>query len=79
MHQVFRAARVIPVLTIEKLADAVPLARALAQGGLTVLEVTLRTAAALDAIAAIGREVPEVVVGAGTVLRAADVTRALAG
>ena len=78
MHQVFRAARVIPVLTIEKLADAVPLARALAQGGLTVLEVTLRTAAALDAIAAIGREVPEVVVGAGTVLRAADVTRALA-
>jgi 2-dehydro-3-deoxyphosphogluconate aldolase / (4S)-4-hydroxy-2-oxoglutarate aldolase len=78
MHAIFRATRVIPVLTIEREADAVPLARALAKGGLTVLEVTLRTAAAPAAIAAINREVPEVTVGAGTVLRAADVTRALA-
>jgi 2-dehydro-3-deoxyphosphogluconate aldolase/(4S)-4-hydroxy-2-oxoglutarate aldolase len=78
MHEIFRATRVIPVLTIEREADAVPLARALARGGLTVLEVTLRTKAAAAAISAIGREVPEIVVGAGTVLRAADVTRALA-
>jgi 2-dehydro-3-deoxyphosphogluconate aldolase/(4S)-4-hydroxy-2-oxoglutarate aldolase len=76
MDAIFRAARVIPVLTIERESDAVPLARALARGGLTLLEVTLRTPVAPAAIAAIAREVPEVVVGAGTVLRAADVTRA---
>jgi 2-dehydro-3-deoxyphosphogluconate aldolase / (4S)-4-hydroxy-2-oxoglutarate aldolase len=78
MHEIFAATRVIPVLTIERLADAVPLARALARGGLKLLEVTLRTAAATAAIGAIAREVPEVAVGAGTVLRGADVTRALA-
>lgn len=78
MHEIFRATRVIPVLTIDREADAVPLAHALARGGLTVLEVTLRTPVAPAAIAAIRREVPEVVVGAGTVLRASDVTRALA-
>ena len=61
-------APVIPVLTIDKVSDAVPLARALVKGGLRVLEVTLRTGAALDAIAAIARDVPDAVVGAGTVL-----------
>jgi 2-dehydro-3-deoxyphosphogluconate aldolase/(4S)-4-hydroxy-2-oxoglutarate aldolase len=78
MHRIFDGTRVIPVLTIERESDAVPLARALAQGGLTVIEVTLRTPAAPAAIAAIARELPEVTVGAGTILRAADVTRALA-
>jgi 2-dehydro-3-deoxyphosphogluconate aldolase/(4S)-4-hydroxy-2-oxoglutarate aldolase len=77
MHAIFRATKVIPVVTIDNVADAVPLARALARGGLNVIEVTLRTAAAPTAIAAIARDVPEVVVGAGTVLRDSDVTRAL--
>jgi 2-dehydro-3-deoxyphosphogluconate aldolase/(4S)-4-hydroxy-2-oxoglutarate aldolase len=70
-------APVIPVLTISRLEDAVPLARALVEGGLPVLEVTLRTAIACDAIAAIAREVPDAVVGAGTVLNADDLARAL--
>jgi 2-dehydro-3-deoxyphosphogluconate aldolase / (4S)-4-hydroxy-2-oxoglutarate aldolase len=71
-------APVVPVLTIERLADAVPLARALVKGGLPVLEITLRTEAALAALAAIAAEVPDAVVGAGTVLQprqVADVIR----
>jgi 2-dehydro-3-deoxyphosphogluconate aldolase/(4S)-4-hydroxy-2-oxoglutarate aldolase len=66
------AARMLPVLTVGRAADAVPLARALLAGGLSVLEVTLRTEAALAAIQAIRAEVPEAVVGAGTLTRAAD-------
>ena len=62
------AAGVIPVIVIEKEAQAVPLAKALVRGGLPVLEVTFRTQAAAGAIAAIRREVPEAVVGAGTLL-----------
>ncbi len=63
-------APVIPVLTIENRESAVPLARALVKGGLPVLEITLRTDAALGALEAIAAEVPEAVVGAGTVLTA---------
>lgn len=70
-------APVIPVLTVERVADAVPLARALVKGGLPVLEITLRTGAALEALAAIAREVPEAVVGAGTVLDEAQVRQAM--
>jgi len=70
-------APVIPVLTIDRLADAVPLARALARGGLPVLEVTLRTGVALEALAAMAREVPEAVIGAGTVLEAAQLRQAI--
>ena len=66
-------APVIPVLTIEQPADAVPLARALVKGGLPVLEITLRTATAMAALEAIAKEVPQAVVGAGTVLEAAQV------
>jgi 2-dehydro-3-deoxyphosphogluconate aldolase / (4S)-4-hydroxy-2-oxoglutarate aldolase len=77
MHAIFRETKVVPVVTIENAADAVPLARALARGGLNVIEVTLRTPAAPDSIAAIARDVPEVMVGAGTILRGSDVTRAL--
>jgi 2-dehydro-3-deoxyphosphogluconate aldolase/(4S)-4-hydroxy-2-oxoglutarate aldolase len=69
---------VIPVLTIERAADAVPLARALAAGGLPVIEVTLRTKAAIDAIKAIAAEVPDCVVGVGTVTRTADIASAIA-
>ena len=76
MHEIFRGVAVIPVLTVLRAADAVPLAAALRRGGLRVLEVTLRTPESLAAIAAIARHVTDVVVGAGTVLSAADVSRA---
>lgn len=66
-------APVIPVLTIERVEDAAPLARALVAGGLKALEVTLRTKAALAAIEAIAHGVPEAVVGVGTVTREADI------
>lgn len=59
---------VVPVVVVEELAHAVPLARALARGGLTVVELTLRTPVALDAIRAIAAEVPEVLIGAGTIV-----------
>ncbi len=78
MYALFADASVIPVLTVEREADAVPLARALYEGGLGVIEVTFRTPAAAAAIAAIVREVPQVVVGAGTLLRAADIAAARA-
>lgn len=61
---------VIPVLTIEDVAHAIPLARALLDGGIGVVEVTLRTQAGLQAIAAMANSIPEMVVGAGTVLTA---------
>lgn len=61
-------APVVPVVVVEDVADAVPLARALVAGGLPAIEVTLRTPAALDAIRAITAEVPDAVVGAGTVI-----------
>jgi 2-dehydro-3-deoxyphosphogluconate aldolase/(4S)-4-hydroxy-2-oxoglutarate aldolase len=66
------AAPVMPVLTIARLEDAVPLARALVDNGLVVLEVTMRTPIAREAIARIAKEVPTAIVGAGTVLRADD-------
>jgi 2-dehydro-3-deoxyphosphogluconate aldolase/(4S)-4-hydroxy-2-oxoglutarate aldolase len=63
---------VIPVIVIDRLDDAVPLARALVAGGVKVLEVTLRTPVALAAIEAMVREVPGAIVGAGTIRSAAD-------
>jgi len=68
LNRILAAAPVIPVLTIEDRATAVPLARALVAGGLTALEVTLRTPAGLDCIRAIKAEVEGCNVGAGTVL-----------
>jgi len=65
-------APVIPVIVIRRVDDAVALARALVAGGIRVLEVTLRTPAAVGAIAAIASAVPEAIVGAGTVRSAAD-------
>lgn len=70
-------APVIPVIVIDDVADAAPLARALVQGGLPVLEVTLRTDAALDAIAAMKR-VDGAIVGAGTVTNEHELDQALA-
>ena len=75
--EICRLAPVVPVLIVEDLAHAVPLARALVQGGLPTLEVTLRTPQALDAIRAMA-EVPGGVVGAGTLLTPADVRAAKA-
>jgi len=72
----FRSARVIPVLTIDRLGDAVPLARALVAGGVRVLEVTLRTAVAIEAAKAIMVDVPDAIVGIGTILNADDLARA---
>jgi 2-dehydro-3-deoxyphosphogluconate aldolase/(4S)-4-hydroxy-2-oxoglutarate aldolase len=77
MHRLFRATSIVPVLTIERLQDAVPLARALFEGGLGTIEITMRTPAASEAIAAIARELPQVIVGAGTLLRAADAAAAV--
>jgi 2-dehydro-3-deoxyphosphogluconate aldolase/(4S)-4-hydroxy-2-oxoglutarate aldolase len=73
-----RLAPVIPVLTVQGPADGVPLARALARGGLRAIEVTLRTAGALEALKAIAAEVPEAVPGAGTVLDARQLDAAQA-
>lgn len=69
---VVRDAPVIPVIVLHNVAHAVPMARALLAGGIRMLEVTLRTSAALDCIAAIARDVPGAVVGAGTVRSASD-------
>lgn len=74
--EIMRAGPVIPVIVIEALALAAPLARALVAGGVRVLEVTLRTPVALAAIRAIAREVPEAIVGAGTLTRPEDFTEA---
>ncbi|MFE6690824.1 bifunctional 4-hydroxy-2-oxoglutarate aldolase/2-dehydro-3-deoxy-phosphogluconate aldolase [Streptomyces sp. NPDC057743] len=71
-------APVIPVVVLRDAADAVPLARALVAGGLPAIEVTLRTPAALDAIRAIADEVPDAVVGAGTLLTPEHVAAATA-
>lgn len=70
--EVMEDAPVIPVIVLQDRAHAVPLARALVAGGIRMLEVTLRTPVALACIEAIAREVPEAVVGAGTVRSAAD-------
>ncbi|MFJ8809726.1 bifunctional 4-hydroxy-2-oxoglutarate aldolase/2-dehydro-3-deoxy-phosphogluconate aldolase [Streptomyces sp. NPDC102490] len=71
-------APVVPVVVVDDLADAVPLARALVAGGLPAIEVTLRTPVALDAIRAIAGEVPGAVVGAGTVITAEQVAEVVA-
>ena len=71
-----KAARIVPVLTIKRVEDAVPLARALVAGGVRMLEVTLRTDAAVESATRIIAEVPDAIVGIGTILNANDVTRA---
>ncbi len=76
MTSLIDLAPVIPVVTLDDAADAVPLARALVAGGLTAIEVTLRTPAALRAVRAIASAVPQAWVGAGTVLSAGQVAAA---
>ncbi len=67
LAQVLRLSPVIPVLVIERTADALPLARALLAGGLKVLEITLRTPNALEVIETLARQLPDAVIAAGTV------------
>jgi 2-dehydro-3-deoxyphosphogluconate aldolase / (4S)-4-hydroxy-2-oxoglutarate aldolase len=75
--EVMQDAPVIPVIVLQDPAHAVPLAKALVAGGIRMLEVTLRTRVALACIEAIAKEVPEAVIGAGTVRSAADAQAAL--
>jgi len=77
MFGIFRGTAGIPVVTLARASDAAPFAAALVRGGLRVIEVTLRTPEAPAAIREIARQVPDAVVGAGTVLTGADVTRAV--
>ncbi len=72
IEQILEAAPVMPVVVIEHIEDAVPLAKALVAGGLKVLEITLRTEPALDAIRAIRAQVSDAIVGAGTVTTVAQ-------
>ena len=78
IFQVMDLAPVIPVLTIERIEDAVPLAKALVDGGLPALEITLRTNVALAAIKAIADAVPDAVPGVGTVTTPEDLSQARA-
>jgi 2-dehydro-3-deoxyphosphogluconate aldolase/(4S)-4-hydroxy-2-oxoglutarate aldolase len=71
-------APIVPVIVLEEVAHAVPMARALVAGGVRMLEITLRTAVALECMAKIAAEVPEAVVGAGTVCNAAQAEAAVA-
>jgi 2-dehydro-3-deoxyphosphogluconate aldolase / (4S)-4-hydroxy-2-oxoglutarate aldolase len=72
IREIVGMAPVIPVLTVGDLAHAVPLARALVDGGLRVLEVTLRTSVAIGCIEAMRKAVPEAVIGVGTLTKAVD-------
>src|SRR5918911_4078959 len=75
LTKLLESAPIIPVITIERAEDAVPLARALVAGGLRLLEITLRTPAAPEAAAGIAANVPEAIVGIGTVLTPEDLVR----
>ena len=72
IREILGIAPVIPVLTVSDIEHAVPLARALAAGGLRVLEITLRTPIALAAVAAMRKAVPEAIIGVGTLTRSTD-------
>lgn len=76
MREIMFASPVMPVIVIEKIEYAVPLARTLCAGGIRVLEVTLRTPVALDAVRAIAEQVPEAIVGVGTVVTPEQFTQA---
>ncbi|MFC6632639.1 bifunctional 4-hydroxy-2-oxoglutarate aldolase/2-dehydro-3-deoxy-phosphogluconate aldolase [Microbulbifer taiwanensis] len=77
LAEVLEQAGVVPVLVIEKVEDALPLAEALVEGGLNVLEITLRTEAALDAVEQIAKHLPDAHVGTGTVLNVEDIRRSV--
>ncbi|MGQ0501087.1 MAG: bifunctional 4-hydroxy-2-oxoglutarate aldolase/2-dehydro-3-deoxy-phosphogluconate aldolase [Panacagrimonas sp.] len=76
--EIMQASPVMPVIVLDDVAHAVPLARALLAGGIRVLEITLRTPQALDSVRAIRAAVPDAIVGVGTVTSAGDLERAMA-
>ncbi|WP_237066332.1 bifunctional 4-hydroxy-2-oxoglutarate aldolase/2-dehydro-3-deoxy-phosphogluconate aldolase [Microbulbifer guangxiensis] len=77
LAEVLAQAGIVPVLVINRVEDALPLAQSLVEGGLNVLEVTLRTDAALKAVEEIAKHLPDAHVGTGTVLNAADLQRSV--
>jgi 2-dehydro-3-deoxyphosphogluconate aldolase / (4S)-4-hydroxy-2-oxoglutarate aldolase len=77
IEKIMNTAPVIPVMVIDKVENAVPLAQALVDGGLKVLEITLRTAAALESIREIKAAVPDAIVGAGTIINTQTLDQAL--
>lgn len=77
MHEISRQGPVIPVIVIDELDQAVPLAETLVGAGLRVLEITLRTSVALAAMEKIAKAVPGAIVGAGTIRKAEDITSAI--
>ena len=77
IKEIMTTSSVIPVIVIEDIEDAVPLAQALVNGGLKVLEVTLRTDAGQEAISKIKQAVPDAIVGAATVVSLVDLSKAL--
>jgi 2-dehydro-3-deoxyphosphogluconate aldolase / (4S)-4-hydroxy-2-oxoglutarate aldolase len=78
MRSLLNIVPVIPVVVVQDAADAVPIARALVDGGLPIIELTLRTPAAMDAIERIAAEVPDILVGAGTIVDTDQPKRAAA-
>ncbi|GIU53072.1 MULTISPECIES: bifunctional 4-hydroxy-2-oxoglutarate aldolase/2-dehydro-3-deoxy-phosphogluconate aldolase [Shewanella] len=76
-QDIFKRSPIVPVMVINKIEHAVPLAKALVAGGISVLEITLRTECALDAIKLIAKEVPEAIVGAGTILNELHLQQAI--
>lgn len=76
-QDIFKRSPIVPVMVINRIEDAVPLAKALVAGGISVLEVTLRTPCALEAIAKIAKEVPDALVGAGTILNEEQLQQAV--
>jgi 2-dehydro-3-deoxyphosphogluconate aldolase / (4S)-4-hydroxy-2-oxoglutarate aldolase len=78
MRSLLNIVPVIPVVVVKDAADAVPIARALVDGGLPIIELTLRTPAAMDAIERIAAEVPDILVGAGTIVDTDQPKRAAA-
>ena len=78
LSSLLKGGLLLPIIQAEQPAQAVAIAKAMQQGGVTAVEVVLRTAAALDCISAIRAEVPELLTGAGTILSAKDATNAKA-
>jgi 2-dehydro-3-deoxyphosphogluconate aldolase / (4S)-4-hydroxy-2-oxoglutarate aldolase len=77
IREIMKASPVMPVIVLDKLEDAVPLATALVEGGITVLEITLRTPVALDAVRAIRAALPDAIVGVGTITSVTDMHAAI--
>lgn len=76
--EVMQVSPIVPVIAVENVEDALPLARALLEGGISIMEITLRTEAGLGSIEAIAKALPQMHVGAGTVLNASDFKKAVA-